>query len=359
MNTFGNALKVTIFGQSHAPAIGAVVDGFPAGFSIDWGKVEAFMVRRAPGSSALSTARREADTPRLLSGLNERGQTCGAPIAAMIENTDTRSADYDALRDMPRPGHADHTAWAKYQGHNDIRGGGQFSGRLTAPLCFAGALCLQWLEQRGIAIAARIVSIEREQDAQVSAETVDAGWLRSLTSMDFPVADAPAGERMRKAILQAKDEGDSVGGVIEAYAVGLPVGLGEPMFQGMENQLAAAVFAIPAVRGVEFGDGFAAARMRGSQHNDAYCIGEDGQTRAATNHSGGVLGGLTTGMPLIVRVAMKPTPSIAQAQRTVSLSKGTEQTLAIQGRHDPCIVPRAVPCVEAALAIVLMDCMLG
>jgi chorismate synthase len=358
-NTLGEKLKVTIFGQSHAPAIGAVIDGLPAGMRIDWQRVQAFMGRRAPGRGDLTTARREDDVPRVIAGLNERGETCGAPLCAVIDNGDARSADYDALRDRPRPGHADYTAYVKFGGANDIRGGGQFSGRMTAPLCFAGAVCLQWLEGRGVAVGARIASVGMVDDAPVDHGKLDAEQLRAWTESAFPTADALAGESMRDAIREAKASGDSLGGVIEACAVGLPPGLGEPMFGGVENRVAAAVFGIPGVRGVEFGAGFAAARMTGSAHNDAWVVRPGDVIGTETNRHGGVLGGITTGMPLVVRAAFKPTPSIGKAQKTVSLSEKTEQTLSITGRHDPCIVPRAVPCVEAALAIVLTDMLLS
>lgn len=353
-NLLGERYRVLIYGQSHAPAIGAVIEGLPAGFKPDWARVNAFMARRAPGKSPLATARQEADLPELLSGLNERGETCGAPLAIRIVNGDHRSQDYAALRDVPRPGHADYTAAVKFGGANDIRGGGQFSGRLTAPLCFAGALALQLLEQRGVTVRARIAAIAGEKDAPLDPARPD---LAAIGTGELAVADPAAGERMRAAILMAREAGDSVGGVIECYAVGLPAGLGDPMFDGVENRLARALFGIPAVRGVEFGAGFAAAEMRGSAHNDAFYM-EEGRVVTRANHHGGVLGGITTGMPLIVRVAVKPTPSIGREQQSVSLSRGENALLAVCGRHDPCIVPRAVPCVEAAAACVLLDMML-
>ena len=353
-NLLGERYRVLIYGQSHAPAIGAVIEGLPAGFKPDWARVNAFMARRAPGKSKLSTARQEADLPELLSGLNERGETCGAPLAIRIVNGDHRSQDYAALRDVPRPGHADYTAAVKFGGANDIRGGGQFSGRLTAPLCFAGALALQLLEQKGVDVRAHIASVAGEEDAPLDPVQPD---LAAIGGGELAVIDPAAGERMRAAILSAREAGDSVGGVIECFATGLPAGLGDPMFDGVENRLSRALFGIPAVRGVEFGAGFAAARMRGSAHNDAFYM-EEKNIKTRTNHHGGVLGGITTGMPLIVRVAVKPTPSIGQEQETVSLSRQENARLAVRGRHDPCIVPRAVPCVEAAAACVLLDMML-
>ena len=350
-NTIGERFRVTIWGQSHSPAIGCVIEGLPAGFSPDWAGVRAFMRRRAPNGGALSTARVEADEPEILSGLNEKGQTCGAPLCMRIVNSDARSRDYDRLRDVPRPGHADYPAWARFHGANDIRGGGQFSGRLTAPLCFAGALALQLLEARGVRVRARAQAIAGIQDAPLDEAAPD---LDAISSGDLPTADARAAERMRQAVAQARADGDSVGGIVECFAVGLPAGLGDPMFGGVENRLAQALWGIPAVRGVEFGAGFAASGMRGSAHNDGWRV-RDGRVIADTNRHGGVLGGITTGMPLVVRAAFKPTPSIAVAQRSVSLGRMEDETLTVEGRHDPCIVPRAVPCVEAAVAVTLYD----
>lgn len=353
-NLIGNRFRVLVYGQSHAPSIGAVIEGLPAGFMPDRDAVSAFMARRAPGGSALSTARREADVPEILSGLNERGETCGAPLAIRIVNGDARSRDYERLRDVPRPGHADYPASVRYGGHNDIRGGGQFSGRLTAPLCFAGALAMQLLAREGVCVRAHIAQIENEYDAPMDPAKPR---LDAIAAEGLPVIDSEAGARMERTILRAKAEGDSVGGVIECFAVGLPAGLGDPMFDGVENRLAQALWGIPAVRGVEFGAGFAAAAMRGSVHNDAYRM-ENGRVVTETNRHGGVLGGITTGMPIVVRTAIKPTPSIARVQESVSLSRSENETLTVEGRHDPCIVPRAVPCVEAAAAMVLYDLLL-
>ena len=353
-NALGNSYRVQIFGQSHSPMIGAVIEGLPAGIAPDMAFISAFMARRAPGSGRLSTARREADAPQIIAGLNERGETCGAPLCAVIANSDARSQDYDALRDVPRPGHADYTAYVKFGGHNDIRGGGQFSGRLTAPLCFAGALALQLLEKRGVRVRARVKQIAGIEDAAVSLADPP---LDAICDGELPCVDAEAAKRMAEAIEAARAEGDSVGGVVECFATGLPAGLGEPMFDGVENRVARALFGIPAVRGVEFGLGFAAAAMRGSEHNDPFAASE-GAVRTRTNHHGGALGGITSGMPLVVRAAFKPTPSIAREQASVSLSRGENAPLAVRGRHDPCVVPRAVPCVEAAVACALLDLMM-
>ena len=349
----GEHIHVSVFGQSHSPAIGVVVDGLPAGERVDMEELGRFLKRRAPGQNATSTPRKEADLPQFLSGLVDN-VTCGAPLAALIENTNTRSQDYAQLRDKPRPGHADFTAQVKYGGFQDVAGGGHFSGRLTAPLCIAGGICLQMLRRRGIEVAAHIASVAGEADRPFDpmGETVET--MEKLKRAPFPVLDEKAGERMRKVILQAKEEGDSVGGIVECLVTGVPAGLGEPMFGGMENRLAAALFGIPAVKGVEFGAGFGVATMRGSENNDPFTV-KDGKVVTETNHAGGILGGITNGMPLVFRLAFKPTPSIAREQQTVSLSKKQVEELVVTGRHDPCIVPRAVPVVEAVTALVLSD----
>ena len=353
-STYGERFRFTIFGQSHSPAIGVTMEGIPAGFAIDMDKLQAFLDRRAPGKSPTATARKETDQPEFLSGL-VGNVTCGTPITAIIRNTNTRSADYDNLRDCPRPGHADYTAHIRYDGHQDVAGGGHFSGRLTAPLCIAGGICLQLLEQMGITIAAHIQSIETVADSQFDPVDISAAELKSLTKKPFPVLRDSAAEAMHEAILTAKAQGDSVGGVIECAAVGLPAGWGDPMFGGMENRIAQIVFGIPAIRGIEFGTGFAAAGLRGSVHNDPWYTHVTGEVRTKTNHHGGILGGITSGMPLIFRAAVKPTPSIALEQDSVSLSAGEDQKLTIHGRHDPCIVPRAVPVMEAAAAAAIYD----
>lgn len=349
----GEHIHVSVFGQSHSPAIGVVVDGLPAGERVDMEELGRFLKRRAPGQNATSTPRKEADLPQFLSGLVDN-VTCGAPLAALIENTNTRSQDYAQLRDKPRPGHADFTAQVKYGGFQDVAGGGHFSGRLTAPLCIAGGICLQMLRRRGIEVAAHIASVAGEADRAFDpmGETVET--MDALKRAPFPVLDEKAGERMRKVILQAKEEGDSVGGIVECLVTGVPAGLGEPMFGGMENRLAAALFGIPAVKGVEFGAGFGVATMRGSENNDSFTV-KNGKVVTETNHAGGILGGITNGMPLVFRLAFKPTPSIAKQQQTVSLSKKQVEELVVTGRHDPCIVPRAVPVVEAVTALVLSD----
>lgn len=348
---FGAALRLTVFGQSHAPAIGMVLDGFPAGFAPDFDALNDFLARRAPGSSPYATARREEDLPEFLCGFSG-GRTCGAPIAAIIRNTDVHGKDYVNLNDIPRPSHADWTAYEKYGPDADRAGGGHFSGRLTAPLCIAGGLCLQWLKTQGIRVGAHIQSIGGVSDTPFDPLAPVFPAIAPLT-----VLDSKAGARMADEIFKAKGEGDSIGGTVECAVTGLPAGLGEPMFDGMESRLAKILFGIPAVKGVEFGSGFACANMRGSEHNDAFYYDEDGAVRTRTNHAGGILGGLTTAMPLIFRVAVKPTPSIAKPQESIRFSGGSA-ALTVLGRHDPCIVPRVVPVVEAAAAIAVLDALL-
>ncbi len=348
-SVWGRNLTVTVFGQSHAEAIGVVIDGLPAGLKIDREKLQAFLGRRAAGG-AFATARKEPDVPEFVSGLVE-DVTCGAPVTALIRNENVRSGDYSELRDHPRPSHADYPASVRFDGANDIRGGGQFSGRLTAALCVAGGICLQYLESKGIRVGAHVASIGGVTDTAFDPVAVSAD---DFLTDPFPVRDAAAKTAMQERIAAAKAEGDSVGGTIECAAVGLPAGIGDPLFDGLENRIASIVFGIPAVKGIAFGNGFAAAELTGSQNNDAYYY--DGDTvKTRTNRHGGILGGISTGMPLTFTVAIKPTPSIAKEQETVELSTQSAYTLAIKGRHDPCIVPRAVPCVEAALAIALAD----
>ncbi|MBQ3125585.1 MAG: chorismate synthase [Clostridia bacterium] len=350
---FGHQLKISIFGQSHSAGIGVVIDGLPAGEAIDLDAVQAFMARRAPGRGPASTARKEADIPRILSGLWE-GRTCGAPLCAVIENTDARSGDYAAIADMPRPAHADFTAHVKYGGANDVRGGGHFSGRLTAPLCFAGAVCAQILAHRGVTIGAHAATIGTTFDESFDPLNVTAEELRAVAAKDFPTISDMSAEAMLAEIAEVKARGDSLGGVIECFAVGLPVGLGEPMFGGVEGRIAQAIFGIPAVKGLEFGSGFYGSALCGSENNDPFTMKGDRIVTTSNNH-GGILGGITSGMPLVLRAAIKPTPTLMQEQQTVSLSGGVNAVLPPKGRHDPCIVPRAVPVIEAAVAAVLLD----
>ena len=328
-SSYGDNFRISIFGESHASAIGVTIEGLPAGSTVDSGKLQAFLERRAPGRDAFSTSRREADAPEFLCGV-KNGIATGAPITAIIRNSDTRSNDYANLANVPRPGHADYPAEVKFGGCQDRAGGGHFSGRLTAPLCIAGGIALQQLERLGVSVSARAVRIGGETEPG----------------------------RMEAVIAAARDEGDSVGGVVEAEICGLPTGVGDPMFGGLENRIAQIVFGIPAVKGIEFGEGFAVADLKGSENNDPYGI-VDGKVVPLTNHAGGILGGISTGAPVVFRVAFKPTPSIAKEQDSVDLEKMEPAKLVVKGRHDPCVVLRAIPCVEAAAAVAVFDAVLG
>ena len=345
----GRSLRLSIFGQSHSEAIGMTLDGLPAGIPVDRDALQVFLNRRAPGRAKWSTSRREEDKPEFLCGLKD-DCTCGAPLTAVIRNTNIRSADYSALKVLPRPGHADYTAEQKYGGYQDYSGGGHFSGRLTAPLCIAGGILLQELDRHGITVDARICSVAGIRD--------ESPFLSPVKDKAFPVSDDEIGERMQQAIEEARTEGDSVGGVVECVIRGLPCGIGDPLFDGLENQIARLIFAVPAVKGIEFGAGFSSAEMRGSENNDPFCV-RNGKVETVTNHCGGILGGISNGMPVLFRAAFKPTPSIAKPQQTVNLRTMEEETHCITGRHDPCIVPRAVPVVEAAAAVAVYDLILG
>ena len=349
----GKKISISLFGESHSAAVGVVIDRLPSGFAPDMDAVSAFMARRAPGQGAHTTMRKETDAPEILSGLVD-GHTCGTPLAAIIRNNDARSADYEKLREVPRPAHADFPLWMKTKGKNDIRGGGHASARVTAGLCFAGALCLQWLAERSIRVRARIASIGKKNDVAATPEEI----LAMDADRVLPVVSSEAEKLLLAEIEAARQDGDSVGGIVECIADGLPAGLGEPIFDGLENRLAQMVFGIPAVKGIEFGNGFEAARMRGSENNDPFTV-QDGRILTATNNHGGILGGMASGMPLVMRVAFKPTPSISRPQQSVNLATLKPCELTIQGRHDPCVVPRAVPIVEAATAIVLADLLLA
>ncbi|MDO5602249.1 MAG: chorismate synthase [Oscillospiraceae bacterium] len=352
-NVWGNRCKVSIFGESHGPGLGVVIDGLPAGQTLDMEAVRAEMARRAPGTSAFATPRREADEVEILSGLFE-GKTTGAPLCGIIRNHNTRSQDYE--KDLPRPGHADYTAFVKYGGFADYRGGGHFSGRITAPLTFAGAVAKQFLSAAGVTVGAHIASIADVQDARFGTE-IDPHMLLRLGASAFPVLDEEKAPLMQARIQQARQSADSVGGVIECAACGLPAGTGSPFFESLESRLSSMLFSVPAVKGIEFGDGFALTQLRGSEANDAFYIKEGG-VATKTNHNGGINGGISNGMPLVLRVAVKPTPSIAKEQDTVDLATMTQAKLTVHGRHDPCIVVRAVPVIEAAVAIVLLDALL-
>ena len=357
-SVFGDVIHLSIFGQSHSPAIGCSLDGLPAGIELDLDALQRFLDRRAPGRSDTATMRREADAPEFVAGVTD-GRTDGAPLAAIIRNADTRSGDYAGLRRVPRPGHADFPARIKYRNMHDVAGGGHFSGRLTAPLCVAGGIALQALEGCGVRVAAHIANLGPEgiPDEPLNPMEADPGQLAAIASHELPCIDAEAASRMREAILSARSELDSIGGVVECAAYGMPAGVGDPMFDGIENRIARIAFGIPAVKGVDFGAGFGAAYLKGSENNDAYRM-VGGAVRTETNRAGGILGGITTGAPVVWQMAVKPTPSIGRAQRSVDMDEGADTELTVRGRHDPCIVPRAVPVAEAACALALLDALL-
>lgn len=334
-SVFGTNIKLSVFGESHSREIGMTLDGIPAGEKIDLDELQRFMERRAPGRDPRSTARHEDDIPEFISGIKD-GVTCGTPVTAVIRNKDVRSQDYDDMKNVPRPGHADYPAHVKYGGNEDYRGGGHFSGRLTAPICIAGGIIKQILSRKGITAEARVDEIHGIQI------TDEDSYSKAMAEIDA-----------------AREEGDSVGGIVSCVITGLPAGIGDPMFGGVENVISQAVFGIPAVKGIEFGRGFDAARIKGSENNDPFTVDEHGKVITEGNNHGGVLGGLTSGMPVTFRVAFKPTPSIAKPQKTINYETGEQEELVIKGRHDPCVAVRAVPVVEAAAAIAVYDLLLG
>lgn len=353
-STWGNQLKISVFGESHGQGIGVVIDGFPAGLAYDPALIGRELARRAPGQSSLTTSRKEEDKPIILSGMLD-GTTTGAPICIMIPNNDTHSKDYENLRTVPRPSHSDYTGQLRYRGYNDIRGGGHFSGRLTAPIVFAGALCKDFLRKNhNIEIGSHIYSVGKAADRPFDPVNTDRELLARLQQEALPLLNHDVQEEIRETVEQARKELDSVGGIIECAVVGASAGIGSPMFQNVESRIASMLYSVPAVKGVEFGSGFAVTGMRGSEANDCYIM-ENGSIRTGTNHNGGISGGITTGMPIIVRAAIKPTPSISREQSTLNLETGLEEKLQIHGRHDPCIAMRAPVVIEAAVAVAMMD----
>lgn len=353
---YSGGISVSLFGESHGKGIGVVLDGLPAGEPIDLEAIGAFMARRAPKKDGTSTTRSEKDIPEILSGLFE-GRTTGTPLAAVIFNTDQHSGDYGNISHIARPAHADYTGFLRYNGANDPRGGGHFSGRITAPLCFAGAVCGQILGRRGVTTGAHIRSIKNVSDLPFDPVNVTAEELERVKSRPFPALSDDAERNMREVINAARTDLNSVGGIVECAAVGYPAGIGSPMLDGLENIISRLVFAIPAVKGIEFGSGFGCTDVFGSENNDEFAV-VDGKIVTKTNNHGGILGGISSGMPIIFRVAFKPTPSISRPQNSVDFKDMTERELIIKGRHDPCVVPRAVPCAEAALNIALVSALL-
>lgn len=352
---WGSKIKLSIFGESHGDAIGITIDGLPAGFSIDMDKIMMEMARRAPGKSSLSTPRKESDIPEILSGYFE-GKTTGTPLCAIIRNSNTKSKDYSKLKDVMRPGHADYTGAVRYKGFNDYRGGGHFSGRITAPLVFAGAICKQILEVKGIIVSAHINSIGKIKDCSFLESDISDELLNSFKEKELPLINTKLEDEMRQEILSARSSGDSIGGTIECAILGVSPGIGDPFFDSVESTLAHLMFSVPAVKGIEFGKGFDISKMRGSEANDEYYL-ENGNIKTKTNNNGGILGGITNGMPIIFNVAIKPTASIFNEQNTVNIVTMEETTLCIEGRHDPCIVQRALPVIEAVAAIGITELM--
>ncbi len=356
-SNLGKYIKLQIFGESHGAAIGAVIDGLPHGEKIDFDKIGVQMARRAPGSDKAATPRKEADIPEILSGMTD-GVTTGAPLCAIIRNTNTRSSDYSEFRSVPRPSHADYPASVRFDGNNDLSGSGHFSGRLTAPMTFAGAICRQILEKRGITVGGHIYSVGGVKDTPFDPINVNADLLNSLNIRPFSAIDAKSEEKMRESIESARLDGDSVGGTVEIAICGLPVGCGDMMFGSVESRISEALFGVPAVKGIEFGAGFRLDTMLGSEANDRYAE-ENGKMVTLSNNNGGLLGGLTNGMPLIFRAVLKPTPSIAKGQQTLNTKTMSEETLFVKGRHDPCVVVRALSAIENLVCFVLCDILKG
>lgn len=353
---WGNKLKVSIFGESHGAGIGITIDGLPSGIEIDMEEVLKEMARRAPGKSKLSTARKEGDQPEILSGFFE-GKTTGTPLCAVIRNSDQHSKDYGKFKDLMRPGHADYPGFIRYNGFNDYRGGGHFSGRITAPLVFAGAVCKQILNIKGINVGAHVKSIGTIYDKSFDEVELTKELLDNLKINELPLLCSEKEEIMRNAILEARSDCDSVGGTIECTVIGIDAGVGNPFFDSVESTLAHLMFSVPAVKGIEFGKGFEMSELRGSQCNDEYYYDGD-KVKTYTNNNGGITGGITNGMPILFKVGIKPTPSIAKKQRTIDIEEKKESELIIEGRHDPCIVQRAVPVIEAVTAIGILDLVL-
>lgn len=358
---WGEQIKISVFGESHGTAVGVVIDGLPSGILLDLDKINLEMSRRRPGKDIFTTQRKETDTVEIVSGFFN-GYTTGAPLCGIIRNNDKRSADYDDIKNIMRPGHADYTSYISYNGFADYRGGGHFSGRLTAPVVFAGAIANQYLSHYKITIGTHLLKIGNILDKSVNAVDIQAEQLLSFRDMRFPVLCNETAERMKKEINEARNDFDSVGGVLETAIINLPQGLGSPMFKSVESRISAFVFSIPAVKGIEFGAGFELAAMRGSEANDEFYLdwSDNGKKtpRTKTNHSGGINGGITNGMPVVFRTCIKPTSTISKPQHTFNISTMEETEHIFKGRHDPCVAVRAVPVIDAAAALVIMDLML-
>ncbi len=354
---WGTNVSITVFGESHGVGVGVVIQGLPPNEVIDREELQAFLRRRAPGQNGYTSQRVEDDIPHSFSGIYD-GKTTGAPLAAFISNIDMRTSDYAKTVDVPRPGHADYPAHLRYRGGEDPRGGGHLSGRLTAPLCIAGGICKQILQHRGITVGAHLSSVGTVQDTPYNPVHLTPEQLVIPPEHTLGFLSESAEAAARETIDAARRDKDSVGGVVECAILGLPAGLGDPLFDGVENRLAQLIFGIPAVKGLEFGTGFALAHKQGSEVSDSFVL-QEGKVRTSANNNGGILGGITTGMPIIFRAAFKPTPSIGQTQASVNLKTHQPVELTVEGRHDPCIAVRGVACVEAAAALVALDLLLG
>lgn len=350
---YGEIIKISVFGESHGEAIGVVIDGLPPGVMLDIDKINFEMSRRKPGQDAYTTQRKEGDSVEIVSGFFN-GHTTGTPLCGIIRNSDKRSVDYDKIKNIMRPSHADYTGKILYNGFEDYRGGGHFSGRLTAPIVFAGAIAYQYLERAGITIGTHILKIGKVEDVRIDQVNINDKELKNLRQMRFPVLNENIGEEMKAEINLAKEYGDSVGGLLETAIINLPSGLGSPMFQSVESRLSSFIFSIPAIKGIEFGEGFGFADLHGSEANDSFFI-KNNVIKTKTNRSGGINGGITNGMPVVFRTAIRPTPSIGRSQQTIDVGTMTETVFSVQGRHDPCIAIRAVPVLDAAAALVIMD----
>jgi len=350
---WGHSIKLSLFGESHGKKIGITIEGLPAGIKLDWEQIHQEMNRRKPGKSQIATARIEDDAVEIISGyFNEH--TTGSPLTALISNNDTRQHDYDLTKNLMRPSHADFTIYMKYDGFNDYRGGGYSSGRITAPLVFAGAIAKQILEEKGIFVGAHIKKIGSVTDAPFDEENLSATTFKTVASLPLPVINEGIIPQIEDVIMSVKNDGNSIGGLVECGIIGLPVGIGEPFFDSIESTLSHLLFSIPAIKGVEFGAGFEFVNLTGDVANDSFYY-EDDVIKTKTNYNGGVLGGISTGMPVVLTCVIKPTPSIAKPQATVDIKKEKNDIIRITGRHDPCIVPRIVPVVEAVSAIGILD----
>ncbi|MEG2413667.1 MAG: chorismate synthase [Clostridia bacterium] len=349
---WGNKLKLSIWGESHGEAIGIVVDGLPSGIVLDMQAIEKEMARRAPNGGEFSTQRKEADKVEILSGFFD-GHTTGTPLCAMIRNSNTRSADYGKTKDLPRPSHSDYGYYVQSNGNNDFRGGGHSSGRITAPLVFAGAICKQLLRERGIEICSHLLNVGNVRDTRFGVD-IPQELTKRLQDMALPLIDSGKEKEIAQVVADARKQGDSVGGGIEVAICGVSAGVGQPFFNSIESTLAGLLFSVPAVKGIEFGNGFAMTEMFGSQANDQFCL-QDGKIKTITNNNGGVCGGIANGMPIVFNVAIKPTPSIYKEQQSVNLATMQEEKLTIEGRHDPCIVVRALPVIESVAAIAIYE----